>query len=291
MNEHFTAKYLADMKLDGYPKTKAGILKLSEKEGWLFEWKMDRGGQIKVFPYKTLPVPFQGEISLRTGTPPNIKETGEHPTELALKMEKPLTKNEQKRKEELEGVIVKNLRAFVEVGLALREIRDNRLYRKSHTNFEDYCQEMYEIVRRSADRYIAAAEVVEDLQNQTNWSQSVNSEIPLPLNESQVRPLVSLPPLVRGDVWLEAVKATPNGKPTGRIVKKAVEEFTGKQLEKNYRKPTGNGVDHDKESLEYAAALDTFFEAVKKEKKGRWKKTSRSLVLKDLKKIEDYIGI
>jgi hypothetical protein len=60
---------------------------------------------------------------------------------------------------ELEDVIQRGMDTFVEVGAALFEIRDDRLYRASHTTFEDYCQERWGMSRRHANRTIEAASV------------------------------------------------------------------------------------------------------------------------------------
>ena len=47
---------------------------------------------------------------------------------------------ESKRLIALESVISKGQKTFVEVGEALAEIRDSKLYRSDHKTFEDYCQ-------------------------------------------------------------------------------------------------------------------------------------------------------
>jgi hypothetical protein len=49
----------------------------------------------------------------------------------------------QSRLETLERVIESGLRTFVEVGEALMEIRDQRLYQDA--TFEDYCRERWGI--------------------------------------------------------------------------------------------------------------------------------------------------
>lgn len=46
---------------------------------------------------------------------------------------------EQTRLGELETVVERGLATFVEVGLALSEIRTKRLYRVDHATFEEYC--------------------------------------------------------------------------------------------------------------------------------------------------------
>ena len=52
---------------------------------------------------------------------------------------------------------------FIEVGQALLEIRDRRLYRETYGTFEEYCQERWGMTRRHANRQIGAAHVVEVL--------------------------------------------------------------------------------------------------------------------------------
>ena len=64
---------------------------------------------------------------------------------------------------ELETVIERGQQTFVEVGNALMEIRDQRLYRKTHATFEAYCKERWGWTRRQANRQIDAAKVVETL--------------------------------------------------------------------------------------------------------------------------------
>src|SRR5207245_205932 len=73
---------------------------------------------------------------------------------------------------------------FIEVGNALAEIRDRRLYKdQGFSSFEDYCQERWGWSRVRAHQYIGAAEVAGLLTN-------VNT----PKNEAQARELVGLTP-------------------------------------------------------------------------------------------------
>jgi hypothetical protein len=61
---------------------------------------------------------------------------------------------------ELEAVIKWGIQTFVEVGSALMEIRDKRLYREmAFTTFEDYCHKRWNWSRRHANRQIQAAEI------------------------------------------------------------------------------------------------------------------------------------
>jgi hypothetical protein len=60
----------------------------------------------------------------------------------------------------VEGGPSRGLGTFVEVGQALLEIRDSRLYRESHGTFEVYFRERWAMGRNYANKIIAAAEVV-----------------------------------------------------------------------------------------------------------------------------------
>lgn len=117
---------------------------------------------------------------------------------------------------ELEAVIERGLQTFVDVGTALMEIRDSRLYRESHGTFEDYCRERWGMVRQQANRLIAAAEAVENLE-------PVGSI--LPTSESQVRPIAQLEPAAQREVWQRAIETAPNGKVTAAHVQNVVEEY------------------------------------------------------------------
>jgi hypothetical protein len=141
---------------------------------------------------------------------------------------------ERTRLGELEAVIDRGLKTFIEVGRALTEIRDRRLYRhatfRERANpikrpsgdwvtipagpgctFEQYAERRFGIGKSHAYRLIEAAEVV-----------AVVSPIgDTPTNEAQARELVSLMPnetAVR-EVWCEVVKS---GKVTAGRVRRAV---------------------------------------------------------------------
>ncbi|MDP2676060.1 MAG: DNA N-6-adenine-methyltransferase [bacterium] len=108
-----------------------------------------------------------------------------------------LTITEKAGLENLESIIESGLRTFVEVGAALSEIRESRLYRAEYDTFEAYCHNKWNIERRQAYRLITAAAVVE---NVSNWTQTP------PTNESQARPLTSLPPEQQREAWADATK-------------------------------------------------------------------------------------
>ncbi len=64
---------------------------------------------------------------------------------------------------ELEKVIARGKKTFVEVGLALAEIRDLRLYRRQYGGFEEYCRKKWGWEKRYTNYVIAGAEAVKSL--------------------------------------------------------------------------------------------------------------------------------
>ena len=70
---------------------------------------------------------------------------------------------EMDRLKELENTIKDNLAAFFKVGLALCEIRDSKLYRRSHPTFEKYCRDEFFIARGTAYQYIESAMTMKNL--------------------------------------------------------------------------------------------------------------------------------
>lgn len=122
-------------------------------------------------------------------------------------------------------------RAFCEAGTALREIRDKRLYRSTHSSFEQYCYERFGYTRRRPYQLIEAAIVFENLC--TNGTQ--NDLFPferqiLPTSERQVRDLINLEPDEQRQIWQQAVVEAGGKVPSGRIVKGILERLKEKPL-------------------------------------------------------------
>jgi len=93
----------------------------------------------------------------------------------------------------LEKVIDKNRRSFYVIGKALKEIRDDRLYRfLLFKTFEAYTRARWEIGKSQAYRLIEACRIMDNL--------SPIGDI-LPENESQVRSLAPLSAAVQRKIW------------------------------------------------------------------------------------------
>lgn len=70
-----------------------------------------------------------------------------------------LSDTESDRRATLEEVVDRGRATFIEVGEALQQIRDERLYRSTHTAFGDYLQDRWGMSRRQGYRLIDAAAV------------------------------------------------------------------------------------------------------------------------------------
>ena len=71
-----------------------------------------------------------------------------------------LTPGEARRLHALERRIESGFQTFREIGAALMEIRDSRLYRATHTSFETYCREQWDMDRQRAYQLIDAVAVI-----------------------------------------------------------------------------------------------------------------------------------
>ena len=78
-----------------------------------------------------------------------------------------LTVVESGRLVELEQTIARGQKTFVEVGAALAEIRDLRLYKQEHGTFEEYCRVKWGWSKPYCTQLITAAAVVEALPADT----------------------------------------------------------------------------------------------------------------------------
>lgn len=135
-------------------------------------------------------------------------------------------------------------KAFYAAAKALKEIRDRRLYRSTHSTFENYCRSRFGFTNRHVNYLIAGSLVVENLmgtnnsqiktqdQTRTNGSQieipegkRTNGSQILPTSERQVRPLVSLEPEEQRLAWQQAVEQAGGKIPSGRQVQDIVDKI------------------------------------------------------------------
>lgn len=142
-----------------------------------------------------------------------------------------------------EDIIESGLRFFVDVGVSLMAIRDEKLYAPNHETFEAYCKIRWGFAKSHAYRLIESACVVNTISDETSpigdtktHSSSGKSQNVVPTNESQARAVAesSDDPKTRAKVWAAAVESAPKdsaGKPkvTAAVVKKAAEKIVPKK--------------------------------------------------------------
>lgn len=111
----------------------------------------------------------------------------------------PLTVDEKQKLNHLESVIRQGQQLFYEVGMALLTIRDERLYRETHSTFEEYCQAVWGFSASHGYNYITTALIVADLETEEKPQ--------LPYHASK---LAILPPENRTSAWAEVLATHRN---------------------------------------------------------------------------------
>jgi hypothetical protein len=117
-----------------------------------------------------------------------------------------LSETEDARLARNETRISQGLASFVEVGEALSDIRDARLYRATHGTFEEYCRTKWNMTDRRARQLMDASEI--------------GTIVPQITTESQARELARVEPARREEVIRAADLAT-GGKITAAAIKQA----------------------------------------------------------------------
>ncbi len=131
--------------------------------------------------------------------------------------DKPLTLTERGRLSILEKQIETGQAAYIEVGKALAEINQKRLYRAGYKSFATYLAKRWPKIKKSrAYQLVAAAKVAETVHH--------GGQEP-PTNERQARALGKAPEAIQGEV-LGAARAI-DGEPSAS----RIEELTAKALE------------------------------------------------------------
>jgi hypothetical protein len=130
---------------------------------------------------------------------------------------RPLSEPEQITYYACEEVIANGWNNFLQVGLALAQIRDQELYRTEYDSFEAYCRIKWQYGKRYANYLISAAQVFTCLG-------TFSSQIK-PQHETQVRVLVGLPAEQVKAAWVRAVEQAGGRKVTAAMVKAAIAEL------------------------------------------------------------------
>ncbi len=132
-----------------------------------------------------------------------------------------------------EAVVEKGLAAFLDVGQALWQIRQSRLYRENHSTFEEYVEARWLMSKSQAYRLISATEVVHQIE-EAGSPIGDNGDHLLPSNAAQARPLSQLPIHQRPEAWAKAVEQS-GGQPTAAVVQEIVTGMLPPKPEKTDR--------------------------------------------------------
>ena len=112
-----------------------------------------------------------------------------------------------------EQVIEEGRQTFMDVGNALMQIKENRLYKVSYSNFGDYCKERWGFTQQHAGRLISGTNIV-------NRIKSVPTGSALPQSENQTRALSkSENPVVD---WKKAQEITGKQQPSGGEIREII---------------------------------------------------------------------
>jgi len=136
-----------------------------------------------------------------------------------------LTTQEHDRLEVLTKQVITGLKTFVEVGMALAEIRNRELYRETHPAFKDFCRDRFAFTASRANQIIGAAGAVKAVE--------VHSPYRSPTNAGQASELIKCPSAeVIGKAWSRAFETAPTNSDgleiiTAQHVKKVVAEIVG----------------------------------------------------------------
>lgn len=134
--------------------------------------------------------------------------------------ENKLTAPERSDLRRLEKVVEDGMQTFLEVGQALKEIRDAKLYREKWTTFDGYVEDRWEFQKRHAYRLIEAFETKQVVDEKCPTGHKIT-------NERQLRELAKVPESAIQTVLDKVVEQSQEtGKPiTAAAIKEAAEEI------------------------------------------------------------------
>ena len=106
-----------------------------------------------------------------------------------------------------EKVVAEGLESAREVGEALRDIRDQKLYRGTHATFAAYCQDRWGLGTSAVYQFIHHANILDACEK---------AALPLPQSEAVTRPLRFAPRTERVQTWTAFLQT--GQKPTQKAV-------------------------------------------------------------------------
>jgi len=134
---------------------------------------------------------------------------------MTVRTRQPLTPEEAQQLAEFEKILNASSLSYIEIGHALRVIRDQRLFRATDQSFSRYCDMRFGYKHAYSYGLIQAAVVAETVCN--------CGQFPPPSNEAQARELAKLSSsTAQIDVWSELLAAHPRETLSAALVAEAV---------------------------------------------------------------------
>lgn len=178
---------------------------------------------------------------------------------------------------DLENIIESNRSQFYRTGKALKQIRDEQLYRQLlFDTFEAYVRERWDMARSHAYRLIEASKVIDNL--------SPIGDGVLPQNESQARVLAQLKPIDQRNLWREFIASgtTLSASNIRKFIK-----MRGKKGSAGVGLNPENLIDII--STGYKAAVMAMLEQIRLAQNDRWQHTSKQAALYWLRVMKETI--
>ena len=171
----------------------------------------------------------------------------------------------------LETIIETERRCFYKIGKALKEVRDERLYRQLlFDSFEIYLKQRWDMSRSQGYRLIDAARVIDNLS-------PIGDK--LPENEAQLRPLIHLSPSDQCRVWRDFL-ATGTELKANNIRRFVLKYVSGEK----------KGIDQSELiSVDYKNAVLAMLKEITLARQDGWQNTSRDAGLFWLRVMKEKI--
>ena len=177
---------------------------------------------------------------------------------------------------QLENVIETNQRKLYQIGKALKQIRDERIFRDLlFDHFETYVKDRWDMARSHAYRLIEAANVIDNLS-------PIGDGI-LPENESQARVLVRFKKDDQRKIWRAFISS--GMALTAANIRKYAHDRTKK--DKSVKKTNKSMIDII--STSYKKAVMAMLEQIRSAQNDDWQTTSRQAALFWLKVMKENI--
>ena len=199
-----------------------------------------------------------------------------------------LTDEEKTRFKECEQIIKADLKTFLQVGRALAEIHDYRLYRETHKTFEKYCKDVWDLGQSTAYQKIDGYNAVALLEQKSSAIAELSSNqdqknILITINEAQARQLTKLKknPEDQVKAWGLVLEQLNQGKKlTAALVNKAVKEVRGEVTKRKINKTKKAVETTSLLSKQFKYAHQMMLDIITAEKDSEWATSKRKEAVK-----------